>query len=487
MEAVVKFLSLAVFYAFFCRANGAFSNCDRIYQKVGCYSGKAGLDQEIVNYRVQKPGGNVIDWGNYPGTLHSLACECEKIAKGNGWTHFGITYYGVCVSGASFNADAAKSDDCIAHTYGKCSDSELQECSGTGRSTYVFKAAEADTGVCSKSLDIGIAIDSSSSIYQSDWEHMKSFLGSFVDSVKIGQSNVKISVMSFSSAAQIEIKFADSSNADELKAKIKQLNYIGGFTRTDLALKLAKDLMFQSSNGARSDAKKIFVVLTDGAVLGRDATINWSDSIINPAKELKDSGVEVFSGGIGADVSQLELETLSSTPTAEHLLIIKDFTNLAASAPRLSAMTCGAKFENVALNRPTEQSSTLGQYYGKSAHAVDGNSNNRIYGASCTRTNNEANPWWRVDLEQERNVFEVKVVNRGDCCGSYLTGFQVRIGNSMANNGNDNSLCDENIPITTGETKRVICKEPIKGRYVNIRIPAQRTLTLCEVEVIAKV
>ena len=87
-----------------------------------------------------------------------------------------------------------------------------------------------------------------------------------------------------------------------------------------------------------------------------------------------------------------------------------------------------AKFENVALNRPTEQSSTLGQYYGKSAHAVDGNSNNRIYGASCTRTNNEANPWWRVDLEQERNVFEVKVVNRGDCCGSYLTGFQVRIG-----------------------------------------------------------
>ena len=56
----------------------------------------------------------------------------------------------------------------------------------------------------------------------------------------------------------------------------------------------------------------------------------------------------------------------------------------------------------------------------------------------------------------------------------------------MANNGNDNSLCDENIPITTGETKRVICKEPIKGRYVNIRIPAQRTLTLCEVEVIAK-
>ena len=57
---------------------------------------------------------------------------------------------------------------------------------------------------------------------------MKSFLGSFVDSVKIGQSNVKISVMSFSSAAQIEIKFADSSNADELKAKIKQLNYIGG-------------------------------------------------------------------------------------------------------------------------------------------------------------------------------------------------------------------------------------------------------------------
>ena len=59
---------------------------------------------------------------------------------------------------------------------------------------------------------------------------------------------------------------------------------------------------------------------------------------------------------------------------------------------------------------------------------MDGNSNNQYYGLSCTRTNEEQNPWWRVDLEQETEVFEVNVVNRGDCCGSRLYGFEIRVG-----------------------------------------------------------
>ena len=60
-------------------------------------------------------------------------------------------------------------------------------------------------------------------------------------------------------------------------------------------------------------------------------------------------------------------------------------------------------------------------------------------------------------------------------------------GNSLVNNGNNNTICGDQLPIYTGQTKTFVCKQPIKGRYVNIHLPGyRRTLTLCEVEVIAK-
>lgn len=94
----------------------------------------------------------------------------------------------------------------------------------------------------------------------------------------------------------------------------------------------------------------------------------------------------------------------------------------------MAKYSLSGKFSNVAIRKPTVQSSTFSNYFGASSHAVDGNSNNQYYGMSCTRTEEEQNPWWRVDLQKETEVFEVKVVNRGDCCGSRLNGFEIRVG-----------------------------------------------------------
>ena len=85
------------------------------------------------------------------------------------------------------------------------------------------------------------------------------------------------------------------------------------------------------------------------------------------------------------------------------------------------------KFQNVAVGQPTTQSSTPSSYFGNSAHAVDGNWNTDYYSRSCTRTNEETNPWWRVDLGKEKEVFEVKVANRQDY-GHRLNGFEIRVG-----------------------------------------------------------
>ena len=53
----------------------------------------------------------------------------------------------------------------------------------------------------------------------------------------------------------------------------------------------------------------------------------------------------------------------------------------------------------MAEHKPTEQSSTA--HNGFSNRAVDGKFNTAYSMKSCTHTNDESDPWWRVDLLQE--------------------------------------------------------------------------------------
>ena len=77
---------------------------------------------------------------------------------------------------------------------------------------------------------------------------------------------------------------------------------------------------------------------------------------------------------------------------------------------------------NVALNRPSYQSSTYtdvwGEFYAK--YANDGNHDTHVYSSGyCSSTKLDTNPWWAVDLGVALYVAGIKFTNRGDCCGTY--------------------------------------------------------------------
>jgi len=139
-----------------------------------------------------------------------------------------------------------------------------------------------------------------------------------------------------------------------------------------------------------------------------------------------------------------------------------------------------SKRENVAAGKPTSQSST--GYGGSSSRAVDGNGDTSWGGSSCTHTNSESNPWWRVDLGEEMEVDAVSVTNRGDCCGDRLSNFEVQVGDTDA--WDANTKCGgQQYSVAQGQTLDVGCSSAA-GRYVFVGIPGgSKTLTLCEVAV----
>ncbi|XP_078137951.1 uncharacterized protein LOC139920847 [Centroberyx gerrardi] len=141
---------------------------------------------------------------------------------------------------------------------------------------------------------------------------------------------------------------------------------------------------------------------------------------------------------------------------------------------------------NVAVRRDATQSSTLS--FSTAAKAIDGKRNSDYGRGFCSHTaENETNPWWRVDLQRTYVVTSVKITHRGDCCSERLDGAEIRIGNSLDNNGNNNPRCAFISNITAGKTYTYHCAEGnMEGRFVNVIIPGVRkTLTLCEVEVYA--
>uniref|UniRef100_A0A671TD71 Fucolectin tachylectin-4 pentraxin-1 domain-containing protein n=1 Tax=Sinocyclocheilus anshuiensis TaxID=1608454 RepID=A0A671TD71_9TELE len=130
------------------------------------------------------------------------------------------------------------------------------------------------------------------------------------------------------------------------------------------------------------------------------------------------------------------------------------------------------------------QSSTSGDWFAEKA--IDGNRGLQQLYTGCSSTLNQTNPWWRVDLPHIYRVSRVVVTNRNDCCTEQINGAEIRIGNSLENNGNNNPICAVIPDIPAGESYRYSCGG-MEGRYVNLIIPGNmKILTLCEVEVFGK-
>jgi hypothetical protein len=63
--------------------------------------------------------------------------------------------------------------------------------------------------------------------------------------------------------------------------------------------------------------------------------------------------------------------------------------------------------------------------------------------------------------------------------------FEVRVGKTLDNEGNDNALCHPLYTLQPGQIGTIVCKNGTVGRYVNIRIDrGDSRLSLCEVAVI---
>uniref|UniRef100_A0A3B4ZBK6 Si:ch211-215k15.4 n=1 Tax=Stegastes partitus TaxID=144197 RepID=A0A3B4ZBK6_9TELE len=120
---------------------------------------------------------------------------------------------------------------------------------------------------------------------------------------------------------------------------------------------------------------------------------------------------------------------------------------------------------------------------GAAANAVDGNRNARFQSGSCTQTEEESDPWWRVDLGSVNSITAVIITNRNEQ-ENLLNGAEIWIGKSLDTDPNNNFvMCAVISHIPKGRAFYFSCS-PAEGRYVTVLLRgSKKVLTLCEVEV----
>lgn len=188
-------------------------------------------------------------------------------------------------------------------------------------------------GICTEKgcedmkTDLMFLVDSSGSIGHENFGKMKTFMKNLLAKIKIGPDKTQIGVVQFSDYNQEEFQLNKYFTQKEISDAIDRMSYIGRNTLTGSALTFV-DQYFTPTKGARSRVRKFLILITDGEA---------QDSVTEPAKALRDSGVIIFSVGVyGAN--RKELEEISGD--GKLVFQVEDFDDLKAIENELVFRVC---------------------------------------------------------------------------------------------------------------------------------------------------
>jgi len=115
------------------------------------------------------------------------------------------------------------------------------------------------------------------------------------------------------------------------------------------------------------------------------------------------------------------------------------------------------------------------------SYAVDGNTDGYFLNKSTTHTKYEQGAWWQVDLGGKKNINEIIIHNRTDCCVNRLSNYQVSISNKA---DFSTHTYQQDFHVAPNPKTNIKLDAPGKqGRYVRIQLLDKNYLSLAEVQV----
>ncbi|MEQ2191313.1 hypothetical protein XENOCAPTIV_026362 [Xenoophorus captivus] len=202
---------------------------------------------------------------------------------------------------------------------------ELGEISGTPKRTFFVNSFDALNLIKDDIITDICTTDE-------DYNKMKEFMKSVVNKSFVGQNEVHVGVMQFSSAQRLEFPLNRYFTKKEMITAIDGMNQIGGGTLTGGAISEVSQY-FDPARGGRPDLQQRLVVITDGEA---------QDEVKAPAEALRAQGVLVYAIGV-EEANTTQLLEISGSP--DRMYAERDFDALKDLERQVSLELCDPERE----------------------------------------------------------------------------------------------------------------------------------------------
>ncbi|XP_056142177.1 collagen alpha-6(VI) chain [Lampris incognitus] len=197
-----------------------------------------------------------------------------------------------------------------------------------------FYGNTAQTTVCTEEAiaDIVFMVDGSWSIGAENFEQIRQFLNTLVNSFNVGPEYVRIGLVQYSTTPRTEFLLKTYQKKEDILQYISTLPYKGGGTKTGLGLDFMLMEHFVNTAGSRTNSNvlQIAVVITDG---------KSQDNVEAHAQQLKRRGIVLYAIGI-KDADENQLREIASEPHNKHVYSVSDFTALQGISQSIVQTLC---------------------------------------------------------------------------------------------------------------------------------------------------
>ncbi|XP_039740337.1 integrin alpha-X isoform X1 [Pteropus medius] len=172
--------------------------------------------------------------------------------------------------------------------------------------------------------DIVFLIDGSGSISSNDFAKMLNFVKAVMSQFQ--RPNTQFSLMQFSNQFRVHFTFKDFTYNSDPLGLLDSVYQLRGATHTATAIRKVIKQLFSAPSGARNDASKILIVITDGNKQGD--YLDYKDVI--PMAEA--AGIIRYAVGVGSAFRETnswkELNDIASSPSHEYIFKVENFDAL---------------------------------------------------------------------------------------------------------------------------------------------------------------
>ncbi|XP_068120137.1 collagen alpha-1(XX) chain [Hyperolius riggenbachi] len=178
--------------------------------------------------------------------------------------------------------------------------------------------------------DIVLLVDSSWSVGRANFRLVKNFLWGILSPLSLSRDKIRVALSQYSGEPQTEWDLNTYSTKPDVLDAIRRVKYKGGNTFTGMALTHVLEENLRAASGARAQAGKVLVLLTDG---------KSQDDAISVAHTLKQSGIYMFAIGV-KNADETELRQLASEPLDLTVHVVPDFPMLSSLVGDVSRALC---------------------------------------------------------------------------------------------------------------------------------------------------